>query len=253
MILDENFDDGVLEGDWVLYHEFGDSLSSGFETRPEYVHSGTKSFRLTSRANDGKENGSNIRRFFMPGVDKAYFRWYAMFAEDFDQGNLMHWVIFGGSRVDDKWSCYDNTAGRKPDGTDFFWTFLDTWRDWGRLPPPGRLVFYSYFPEMKRDRDGNYWGNMFGPEEPFVPERGKWYCYEVMVKLNEPGRHDGEQAFWVDGKKIYHQTGIRWRDTCELKLNSMMLDVYVHQSRRDNTCWFDDVMISSEYIGPVKE
>ena len=43
-------------------------------------------------------------------------------------------------------------------------------------------------------------------------ERGRWYCFEVMVKLNEPGEHDGEQ---------------------------------------DNTCWFDDVVISTEYIGPI--
>jgi hypothetical protein len=93
---------------------------------------------------------------------------------------------------------------------------------------------------------------MFAPEEPFVVERGRWYCFEVMVKLNAPGQHDGEQAFWVDGKKIYHQTGIRWRETADLKLNSMMLDVYVHQSRRDNTCWFDDVKIATEYIGPLE-
>ena len=252
VILKEDFESGNLTGDWVLYWEFGDSLTSGWETRPEYVRSGKQSFRLTSLARDGRENGSNIRRFFMPGVDQGYFRWYAMFANDFDQGNLMHWVIFGGSRVDDKWSCYDSTAGRKPTGADFFWTFLDTWRGWGKYPAPGRLGFYSYFPEMKIDKDGHYWGNMFAPEQDFIVERGRWYCYEVMVKLNEPGKNDGEQAFWVDGKPVYHQTGIRWRDTRDLKLNSMMLDVYVHQSRHDNTCWFDDVEISTDYIGPLK-
>jgi hypothetical protein len=254
VILDEGFESGRLTGDWVYYWEFGDSVNSGWETRPEFVHSGKQSFRLTSMARDGQENGSNIRRFFMPGVDKCYFRWYAKFAEDFDQGNLMHWVIIGGSRVDNKWSCYDSTAGNRPNGKNFFITTLDPWRDWGRNPAPGALQFYSYFPEMKIDRDGvHYYGNMFGPEKPFLVERGTWHCYEVMVKLNKPGSHDGEQAFWVDGKKIYHQTGIRWRDTEDLRLNSLMLDVYVHQSRHDNTCWFDDVKISTEYIGPLKE
>jgi hypothetical protein len=252
VILHEDFESGLL--DTLLWESnIVPPKRGGVETRPEYVHSGPRSFRVTSTDNAGKPVGAYIQHFFMPGVDTAYFRWYAMFAGDFDQGNLMHWVFFGGSRVDDKWSCYKDTAGHRPTGTDFFCTFLDTWRNQGLFPPPGRLGFYSSFPEMKIDLDGRYWGNMFAPEIPFLVERGRWYGYEVMVKLNQPGSHDGEQAFWVDGKEIYHQTGIRWRDTEDLKLNSMMLDVYVHQSRQNNTCWFDDVEISTDYIGPLPQ
>ncbi len=254
VIFSEDFESETLEGNWVMYHEFGDSINSGFEKRKRYVHGGGKSFRLTAVDRDGEESGSNLMYYFLPGEDKCYFRWYAMFAEDFDQGNLMHWVIIGGNRIDNQWSIFGqpDVAGTRPDGTDFFVTNLDTWRDWGRNPAPGQLVFYSYFPEMKRDPDGHYWGNMFGPEKPFLIERSRWYCFEVMVKLNTPGSNDGEQAFWVDGREIFRQTGIRWRDTRNLRLNLLMLDVYIHRARQDNTCWFDDVVISTDYIGPLK-
>lgn len=249
----EDFESGSLEGKWVPYHEFGDSVNSGFEYDPEHVHRGRASFRLTAVDRQGEESGSNIFYFFMPGEDKCHFRWYAKFAEDFDQGDLMRWVLVGGNRIDNQWSVFGEpgVAGTRPNGHDFFVTDLDTWRNWGRNPAPGELVLYSYFPDMRQDRDGNYWGNIFRAERPFQVERGKWYCFELMVKQNTPGKHDGEQAYWVDGKEIHRVTGIRWRDTLNLKLNMLMLEVYVHQSRRNNTCWFDDVEISTEYIGPL--
>lgn len=254
VIFSEDFESGSLEGNWVRYFEFGDSITSGFEHRPEYVHSGKASYRLTAVERGGQESGSNIIYFFLPGEERVFFRWYARFAEDFDQGNLMHWVIIGGNRIDKQWASFGDVAGTRPNGHDFFVTTLDTWRNWGRNPPPGELLFYSYYPEMKIDRDGvHYWGNMSKPEKPSLVERGRWYSFEVMVKLNTPGEHDGEQAFWVDGKEIHRQTGIRWRDTKDLRLNSLMLDVYIHQARQNNTCWFDDVVISTEYIGPIKD
>ncbi|HUU27172.1 MAG TPA: hypothetical protein VM123_05100 [archaeon] len=255
-IFSEDFESGSLEGNWVLYHEFGDSVTSGFEHRPQYVHLGRASYRLTAVDRQGQESGSNIMYFFLPGEDKCHFRWYAMFAEDFDQGNLMHWVIIGGNRIDNQWSIFGSpdVAGTRPNGRDFFVTNLDTWRNWGRNPPPGELLFYTYHPEMKIDRDGiHYWGNMSKPEKLFLVERGRWYCFEMMVKLNTPGQRDGEQAFWVDGREIHRQTDIRWRDTRNLRLNMLMLDVYIHQARQNNTCWFDDVEISTDYIGPSKE
>jgi len=42
---------------------------------------------------------SQLIRWFIPGCDKLFFRWYAMFAEDFDQGNLMHWTGIRGTQL----------------------------------------------------------------------------------------------------------------------------------------------------------
>ena len=249
-IFSDDFEGTRLSPKWETNAK--DSTRGGFETRGRYVHSGKQSFRLTSISNNDHASGSNLRFFFLPGKDNCYFRWYAMFAPDFNQGNLMHWCVLSASRIDDQWSAFGK-AGIRPDGTNFAVTNLEPANNWGRRPLPGGMGFYSYFPEMKISGDSlHYYGNRFEPEPPCLVERGRWYCFEVLVKLNEPGHHDGEQAFWIDGKEIYRQTGIRWRDSEVLKLNSLTLDVYIHHANQDNTCWFDEVVISTEYIGPLK-
>ena len=251
-IFSDDFESGALKDHWQEVN-IRNSEAGGIESRPQYVHSGKASLRLTSLENNGQESGSQVIRWFMPGYDQLYYRWYAMFAEDFDQGNLMHWTGFRGCRIDDRWSGFGR-AGIKPDGTDRFSTGFEPWRDWGRYPAPGALNFYSYFPEMKPDRDGvHYWGNQYFPDSACVVERGRWYCFEVMLKVNKPGSHDGEQVFWVDGRKLLHVTGMRWRDTDMLKLNAFIFGVYVHQARRNNTCWYDDLVIGTRYNGPRTE
>jgi hypothetical protein len=73
-----------------------------------------------------------------------------------------------------------------------------------------------------------------------------------MVKANEPGKKDGEQALWVDGKKIMHVSGIRWRDVDTLKLNMVMFGLYIGYCEKDCTYWIDDVVISTDYVGLMK-
>jgi hypothetical protein len=108
--------------------------------------------------------------------------------------------------------------------------------------------------DMKRDKDGHYWGNMLGPleKERVVPERGKWYCQELMLKANEPGVANGELAAWIDGKLYMHYTGIRWRSDAKVLLKRFSLDVYVHAATKDNVVWYDDVVLSTGYVGPMK-
>jgi len=187
----------------------------------------------------------------MPGHDKVHARWYCKFAEDFDQGNHMHFVHMLANRADNKWSAFGK-AGIKPNGDDFFTTGLEPDRNWGKNPPPGEMFFYSYFPDMKIDPKMNkYWGNAFRPEKKFLIERGRWYCMEMMVKANSEGKKDGEQAFWIDGRLIGHFKDMSWRTTDKLRINCFWLLLYVHDSKKVNKVYFDDVVISTDYIGPV--
>ncbi len=249
-ILRQDFESGELGEGWEKNTE--DTLRLDFEHRPRYVHSGKASYRVTTLDRDGKSMGSNIKFFFLPGENKAHFRWYGMFDKDFNQGRGLHYVFITGSRTDDKYSPLGE-AGNKADGTNFFVTNLEPSSQRGKYPPPGIMGFYTYWPEMKPDpKSGKYWGNHFGPEQPVRIERGRWYCFEAMIKLNEPGKNDGEQAFWIDGEKKYHQKEMRWRDSDILMLNMLNLEIYIHSSEQDNTVWFDDVEISTDYIGPLE-
>lgn len=228
------------------------------DTNAGAVHKGAGALRLTSKDNQGQASGAGASYWFgaSGGYDRVYLRYYIRFAGDYDQGNLNH---TGGSLIgvvgDNKWRGM-GTAGKRPNGDDHLTCALETWRDWGRAPAPGYLFCYTYWMDMKIDKDGNYWGNMLGPTEStrIVPERGRWYCMEFMIKLNTidagVASFDGELAAWVDGKLYLHFRGIRWRKTAELKLKRMGVDVYIHQARKDNTVWYDDVAVSTGYIGP---
>lgn len=214
-------------------------------TKKELVHSGRGAVQLEARVGEGA--GGDLTKLFMPGYDRVYARYYTRFAPDFDQGNLMHFVHLAGLK--DRWQL--GRSGKKPDGTDFFSTGLEPWRNWGRNPAPGAMGFYSYFVDMKPDPSGPYYGNPFRPDSPPVLiQRGRWYCMEMMVKANTPGRADGEQAFWVDGQLKGHYTGIRWRTTDKLKINCLWVLLYIHKNKQVNRVCFDDVVVATEYIGP---
>jgi hypothetical protein len=213
-----------------------------------HVHRGHYAVEMTAQPGKGA-SATGLVKWFDPGYDQVFARWYVMFAEDYDQGDLHH---AAGNLVgmNDHWLL--GVAGRKPDGTDMFSTGLESWRDWKRNPPPGEMFMYTYYPEMTRDPDGNFWGNSFKPKEKVLLKRGRWYCLEMMVQVNHPDRADGEQAFWVDGKLIGHFTAISWRTTDTLKVNGFWLLLYIHDNPKSNTLWYDDAVVARSYIGPMK-
>ena len=77
----------------------------------------------------------------------------------------------------------------------------------------------------------------------------RWYCMEMMLKANVAGWSNGEQAFWINGKLIAHFKNIIWRHTNDLKINSFLLGLYIHDNKKVNRMWYDDVIVSTGYIG----
>jgi len=215
-------------------------------TRP-FVHAGKVAVQLTVPA--GKGVGADLTKWFSPGHEQLFARWYCRFAKDYDQGNLHH---AGGNLVGMKNRWLLGVADRKPDGTDRFSTGLETWRDWKRNAPPGELFLYTYYPDMKRDPDGHYWGNSFKPEKKTLLQRGRWHCLEMMVKMNDVGQANGEQAFWLDGRLVGHFRGIRWRTVASLRINGFWLLLYIHNSPQPNRLWLDDIVVATRYIGPMQ-
>jgi hypothetical protein len=153
------------------------------------------------------------------------------------------------------------------------------------MPPPGQWSFYCYWQEMKVSADGRFWGNGIRPEQPAIVPKGRWQCVETMLKLNSgPDQADGELALWLDGKPVFKVgkgtpiarwtgmgfalnsggepfEGFRWRNSTDLKINFFWLLHYVtenaaHQNRvanpkRQNRVWFDDIVVATEYVGPI--
>jgi len=222
---------------------------------PKVARSGKGAFQFTAPARDGKESGVGAVGWFGPeGHDRVHFRRYIRFAPDYDQGNLHH-VGGGLSAVagSNKWA-HMGSAGLRPKGDDYFNSSFEPWKDWGRLPPPGRMFLYTYWMDMKRDKDGHYWGNNLeaGEGDRLALDRNRWYCLEHMIRANDAGKPNGELAAWIDGKLYIHYTGFRWRSAPDVKLKRFSFGLYVHQAARVNTVWYDDVALSTGYIGPAK-
>jgi acetyl esterase/lipase len=187
------------------------------------------------------------------GVDTMFARFYVKFHEK--TGYIHHFVHLVADRTPTPWP--KGGAGETPPGDAKFSTGIEPTGSWGKFPPPGIWNFYTYWHEMKTK-----WGSVYiGKEEQIQP--GRWYCVEVMLKSNSsPDKADGEQVFWVDGELYGKFTGFRWRTTDKLKINSFWLLYYntdqparhnkdPHPESRVMDVWFDDIVIATEYIGPV--
>lgn len=221
---------------------------------PDKIHSGTGAIQFTAPERSGSESGAGANLWFGPrGYDVVYFRRYIKFAVDYDQGNLNHTGGgLAGVAGTGKWDGMGQ-AGKRPQGDDRFTCSFEPWRDWKRYPAPGYMFLYTYWMDMKGDPDGNYWGNFMEPSEErrITLERDRWYCLEQMVKTNDLDQDNGELAAWVDGQLYVHFRGFRWRTVDSLKVKRASFGIYIHQAEKDNTVWYDDVVLSTGYIGPL--
>src|SRR5262249_53213976 len=216
----------------------------------------------------GKNHGADAKKWFMPGADTVYARFYVKFSPDYQYDH--HFVWLGANQRTNKWSAFGK-AGLKPNGS-YYSSGMEPWFAWGKNPPPGEVNLYTYYPDMKphRKRD-KFGGNGFSPPGPkkgraatparVIPPLNQWQCWEFMVQANTaPDKADGKQAMWVDGKLVGEFTGIRWRNDMDLKVNCFWLEHYGYDEgdptkqywKESQSVWFDDVVVARRYIGPIQ-
>lgn len=160
---------------------------------------GRQSLLLTRVAGgtEGYRDGGNFYRRLRNeqggfGYDQLFFRFYMKFNSE--HAPIHHYGAgLIGFHPPTPWP--QGRAGQRPSGEtrwttqvepgDFqSWYFYSYWQGMGGSPPRGQT-----------------WGNTF---EIGVPPRTvakeRWICLEIMVKLNDIGDSNGEQAYWLDGK-----------------------------------------------------
>ncbi len=251
-------------------------------------HSGDMCAQITAKKN--VDTGGDLKIKWEQGVDECYMRVYVRF----DGNTLMphHFINLGGHTPSYKYR-WGGSAGLRPPGgkNGAFGTTLE--------PPKGensKWKFYTYWHEMHSwqtphgasdGRKNAYYGNNFYMKEGPVLQRGEWICLELMIKLNTIGKRNGEQAFWINGKKIGHWKpgspegtwirdqfrtfgqwnksprpfeGFSWRTQDLLKINQATLQWYLSDDQSwpkmkadKNTVYFDDMVIATKYIGPMKK
>ena len=247
VLLHEDFESGAFDKQrWTEVSNKADALSFSSDVPPGSP--GKKSLLVTAKL--GENMGGHLFRRFERGTDRMHARFYVRFAPDCDY--IHHFVHIVAENPPVRWPT--GGAGELPAGDKKFSTGLEPWGNYKKFPPPGAWDFYTYWWKMKRSGDGKYWGNSFPPQTPSIPERGRWYAMEMMVQANTPGKADGRQAFWVDGRLVGDFTGIEWRSTANLKINAFWLMSYVTDlwtKNKTNRVWFDDVVVATDYIGPL--
>ena len=76
------------------------------------------------------------------------------------------------------------------------------------------------------------------------------------MRLNTPGEDNGILQAWVDGQLVFERTDLRFRDTRDLKIESVWFNVYhggLERAPHDLGLYIDNVVIARKYIGPMSE
>lgn len=84
-------------------------------------------------------------------------------------------------------------------------------------------------------------------------ESGWWVCVESRVRLNTPGKNDGENQLWIDGRLECERTGLDWIGSYTGHgINAVFLEAYWNSgSPVDQSRWYDNFAISTRRIGPA--
>jgi len=82
---------------------------------------------------------------------------------------------------------------------------------------------------------------------------GWWVCVEARAKLNTPGKKDGVNQLWIDGRLEAERRNLDWRGTfTERGINAVFLEAYWNEgSPVDQARWIDNFIVSTKPIGPV--
>ncbi len=108
---------------------------------------------------------------------------------------------------------------------------------------------YNDFPKLK------WLGNRPASKYPIsaTSESGYWVPLECKVTLNTPGKSDGHNQLWIDGRLECERHNLNFRGSYDKHgINAVFLESYwnrgspVTQSR-----WYDNFIVSAKPIGPV--
>lgn len=236
------FQDDFETGDLSKWNAVDSSRYTVDSTRAK---SGTRSMKNT--LSSSSSSGELVKRF--TGQDEVYVKFDVYWESGYQLLSYgMHWMGLMGNPAGDDWAAHGK-AGIKPNGSDFFLSWVDPEPGWmgtavnGMTPP----TFYSQWPEMACPNGNPCYGNYIGqtsPKQLMTP--GQWVEVVFHLKANTPGQTDGLQELWINGVKKTNQGNLRWRDTTNLKISEFLFMYYVQDGvPKTESAWIDNLLIWS--------
>ena len=106
---------------------------------------------------------------------------------------------------------------------------------------------YNDFEHMKWLGIGQGRFPIFSPAES-----GRWVAVVSHVKLNTPGKSDGEFELWVDGRLEASRKDLNWHGAwTDYAINAVYLENYWNSGAlKTESRWFDDFEVSSGLLAP---
>lgn len=265
----------MYENDRGIADDLDVIFATGFERanwQNEWTHAGPKSnidtvddqFRidnylplhgraLRSRIDEGGFTALNTVYKFDEQTgsepEEIYFRYYLRLADDWNQ------TVQGG-KLPGISGTYGRAGwgGRKSNGRDG-WSARGLFRK--TIPAGNPLAgttpvgFYCYHADM----EGSYGTNwIWSKGYHGYLETNRWYAIEQHCRLNTPGENDGVLRAWVDGNLAFEKTDVQFRQTDELRIEQIWLNLYhggMIPSPSDQHVFLDNVVIAKKYIGPM--
>jgi hypothetical protein len=200
---------------------------------------------LRVRIREGGNLGSNLRFQFAKRTgaepEEIYFRYYLRFADDWNpeiQGGKLPGISGTYGRA--------GWGGRRVNGLDG-WSARGSFERHQNGETP--IGFYCYHVDMK-GKYGSMW--TWDRDRLGYLKNNRWYAVEQYVKLNTPGQNDGVLRAWIDGKLAFDKADVRMRDTKDLKIEMVWLNVYqggMKPASSVDHMYIDNVVIARNRIG----
>lgn len=251
--------------------------------------SGGKQSLLMSQLAE-KGTGGDLYRQLGDGYDKLYTRMYVKFADDCEPVHHFGTCV-GGNNPATRWPSVragqptkgDESfwLGVEPFGSRWQWDYYVYWCDMRGSPPRGQTWGNSFIHDDTLKVRRGQWtcievmvrindvGDTNGELALWIDgrqvshlgkgfPRGKWVFDKFL-----PGQ-EGDGVRWnqTTGDREYFKTsaggdpfeGFRFRTAEPLQVNFLWLYLYITKGTRGhaNRVWFDDVVLATEYIGPLQ-
>jgi len=237
-----DFESPTWYNEWDLKKETELARTIGGDDERKFVPLKGKSLRI--KVPKGGHYGASLQYAFKKRTgsepEKVYFRYYLRFADD--------WKPERGGKLPGIAGTYGRAGwgGRRVNGTDG-WSARGLFRGQNEGKTP--IGYYCYHADMK-GKYGSEW--RWENEDRGLLENNRWYCIEQFAKMNTPGKNNGILRGRVDGELAFERTDVRMRDTNQLKIETVWLNIYyggTWKAQSDYHLYIDDVVIAREPIG----